>query len=98
VHPEDDRLYLLLDRYLAGEASAAEADAVRRWLADDPAHALLLEDLRLIKRVTSESVPESSVDAAWARAAQALGWRYLVRIGSLSDREVELRSPRLPST
>jgi len=72
VQLDDERLYVLLDRYLAGEASAAEADAVRRWLADDPAHAVLLEDLRVIKRVTSDRVPESSVDAAWARVAQAL--------------------------
>lgn len=69
---EDERLYLLLDRYLAGEASAVDAEAVRRWLADDPEHGLLLEDLRLIKRVVAERAPESSVDAAWANAVKAL--------------------------
>src|SRR3989442_8430370 len=72
VHFEDERLYLLLDRYLAGEASAVDAEAVRGWLADDPEHALLLEDLRLIKRVAAERAPESSADAAWARAVEAL--------------------------
>jgi len=67
VHPEkDERLYLLLERYLAGEASAAEAQLVRE-------HPELLEDLRLIKRVTNERIPESSVDAAWAKAVHALG-------------------------
>jgi len=69
---DDERLYLLLDRYLAGEASAAEAEAVRRWLAADPEHGLLLEDLRLIKRVAAQRAPESSVDAAWAKAVKAL--------------------------
>jgi transmembrane sensor len=72
VHPEDERLHLLLDRYLAGEASAADAHAVREWLADDPEHGLLLEDLRLIKRVAAERPPESDAAAAWAKAVKAL--------------------------
>ncbi len=69
---DDERLYLLLDRYLAGEASAAEAEAVRRWLVDDPEHRLLLEDLRLIKRVVADRAPESGADAAWAKAVKTL--------------------------
>ncbi len=72
MQPDDERLYLLLDRYLAGEVSARDAEAVRRWLADDPEHRLLLEDLRLIKRVAAERAPESSTDAAWAKAVKAL--------------------------
>jgi transmembrane sensor len=69
---DDERLYLLLDRYLAGEASAGDAQAVRDWLAADPEHAPLLEDLRRIRRVAAERVPESSGDAAWAKAVRAL--------------------------
>src|SRR2546430_4321212 len=72
MHIEDERLYLLLDRYLAGEASARDAETVRAWLADDPEHGHLLEDLRLIKRVAAERAPESSADAAWAKAVEAL--------------------------
>ena len=72
MHIEDERLYLLLDRYLAGEASARDAETVRAWLADDPEHRHLLEDLRLIKRVAAERAPESSADAAWAKAVEAL--------------------------
>jgi len=73
VHLDDDRLYLLLDRYLAGEASPQDAETVRQWLAADPQHAVLLEDLRLIRRVTAaERAPESSTDEAWARAAGRL--------------------------
>jgi hypothetical protein len=65
VHIEDERLYLLLDRYLAGEATAEEAEAVRQ-------HPLLLEDLRLIRRVAAERPPESGADAPWAKAVKAL--------------------------
>jgi len=74
VHLDDERLYLLLDRYLAGEASAAEAQAVRDWLAEDPApeHAALLEDLRLIRRVAADRVPDTSVEGAWAKASKSL--------------------------
>jgi ferric-dicitrate binding protein FerR (iron transport regulator) len=72
MHIEDDHLYVLLDRFLAGEASAAEAQTVRDWLAADPEHAVLLDDLRLIRRVATERVPESNVDAAWAKAVHAL--------------------------
>jgi ferric-dicitrate binding protein FerR (iron transport regulator) len=80
VHVEDERLYLLLDRYLAGEASAADVAAVRAWLAEDAEHALLLEDLRLIQRVTAESPPESNADAAWAKAVKALKPRVSRRL------------------
>jgi transmembrane sensor len=72
VHIQDERLYLLLDRYLVGEAPPAEAEAVRRWLAEDAEHARLLEDLRLIRRVTAEPAPHSSADSAWTRAAKTL--------------------------
>ncbi len=70
--PEDERLYLLLERYLAGEASAGDAQAVRDWLADHPDNPLLLDDLRLIRRVAAGRIPESSVDATWAKARRAL--------------------------
>src|SRR5256885_4879641 len=72
MHLDDDRLYVLLDRYLAGEASAAEAQSVREWLEADPEHAALLEDLRLIRRVTAEPVPQANVEGAWAKASKSL--------------------------
>jgi len=72
MHLDDERLYLLLDRYLAGEASAGDAQAVRDWLADHPDNPLLLDDLRLIRRVAAGRIPESSVDAAWAKAQRML--------------------------
>src|SRR5438552_18832769 len=72
MHLDEERLYLLLDRYLAGEASASDAQAVRDWLAEHPDHPLFLDGLRLIRRVATERTPESSVDAAWANAQRAL--------------------------
>src|SRR5438552_1310574 len=72
MHLDEERLYLLLDRYLAGEASASDAQAVRDWLAEHPDHPLFLDGLRLIRRVATERIPESSVDAAWANAQRAL--------------------------
>jgi ferric-dicitrate binding protein FerR (iron transport regulator) len=66
MQTDEERLLLLLDRYLAGDATAAGPE-------HDPEHAPLLEDLRLIRRVAAERPPESSVDAAWARAVEALG-------------------------
>ncbi|HEV8380230.1 MAG TPA: FecR domain-containing protein [Gemmatimonadales bacterium] len=72
MHLDDQPLYLLLDRYLAGEASANDAEAVRQWLAEDREHAVLLEDLRLVRRIAAERPPASGVDAAWAGAVNAL--------------------------
>src|SRR2546429_585367 len=72
MHSDEERLYLLLDRYLAGEASAGDAQAVRDWLAEHPDHPLFLDDLRLIRRVAAERTPESSVDAAWAKEQRPL--------------------------
>jgi len=74
VHLDDERLYVLLERYLAGDASAGEAQAVREWLAEGPPaeHAALLEDLRLIRRVGADRVPDTSVEGAWAKASKSL--------------------------
>src|SRR5438094_8377067 len=80
VDIEDERLYLLLDRYLAGEASARDAEIVRAWLAEDAAHAQLLADLRLIKHVANDTPPPTSVDAAWMQAVKTLGLRRKPRV------------------
>jgi ferric-dicitrate binding protein FerR (iron transport regulator) len=90
VHLEDDRLYVLLDRYLAGEASAADEEAVREWLADDAEHAVLLADLQLIRRVTTEQVPHSSADAAWAKAARRVSRRRRFSLTTLAAAAVVL--------
>ena len=73
MHIEDERLYPLLERYLAGEASARDAEIVREWLAEDAAHGQILADLRLIKHVAHDTPPPTSVDAAWMQAIKTLG-------------------------
>ena len=80
MYIEDERLYPLLERYLAGEASAREAEIVRAWLAEDAAHAQLLADLRLIKHVANDTPPPTSVDAAWMQAVKTLGLRRKPRV------------------
>src|SRR6266699_3851052 len=73
MYLEDERLYILLDRYLTGEASSADVQAVREWLAQDSDHGRLLDDLRLIRRAAAGRAPKSSTDGAWAKAVDALG-------------------------
>jgi transmembrane sensor len=51
-----------LDRFLAGEASPAEADVVRAWIAENPRRAALL---RLPSVV--EPAVEWNVDVAWSK-------------------------------
>src|SRR5258705_9960305 len=80
MHIEDERLYPLLERYLAGETSARDAEIVREWLAEDGAHAQILADLRLIKHVTHDTPPPTSVDAAWTQAVKTLGLRRKPRV------------------
>jgi len=72
MYLDDERLYLLLDRYLAGEASSTDAAAVQEWLAQDSDHGRLLDDLRLIRRAAAGRAPKSSTDGAWAKAVGAL--------------------------
>jgi len=80
MYIEDERLYPLLERYLAGEASTRDAEIVRAWLAEDAAHAQLLADLRLIKHVANDTPPPTSVDAAWMQAVKTLGLRRKPRV------------------
>src|SRR5258705_7090597 len=80
MHIEDERLYPLLESYLAGETSARDAEIVREWLAEDAAHAQILADLRLIKHVAHDTPPPTSVDAAWTQAVKTLGLRQKPRV------------------
>src|SRR5258705_11126175 len=80
MHIEAEGLFPLLERYLAGETSARDAEIVREWLAEDAAHAQILADLRLIKHVTHDTPPPTSVDAAWTQAVKTLGLRRKPRV------------------
>lgn len=60
-----------IGRYLAGESPDAEADAVRRWLAEQPADAELVTALdRSLDRLSLTSAAEVDVEGA-LRAVQA---------------------------
>lgn len=69
----DDRIWVLLDRYLTGESTSDEAHAVRAWLAADPAHRELLDTTRRIREIAGDPPPVRSVDAVWKRAVDELG-------------------------
>ena len=69
----EDRLWLLLDRYLAGECTTAEAEQVRAWLAADPAHKEVLESGRQVRDLASSRPPTRSAEEAWRQAAVQLG-------------------------
>ena len=71
--PTDDALWPLLDRYLAGECSAADAALVREWLTADPdGHELVLADVRRIRDVVKHRPEVRGVETAWRDARRAL--------------------------
>src|SRR5690242_2085327 len=69
----DAEFLALLDRYLAGESSAVEAEQVRQWLAADSGNQAILNDVDRIRGVARNRPPATRVDAAWARAVSELG-------------------------
>lgn len=78
----------LLDRYLTGECSAAEAEAVREWLAANPANSARLQELRDVREVmgsratwdvaglwqrTREEIARAEPDGVFARRDEPAG-------------------------
>lgn len=99
-HGFDDDLWLILDRYVAGEASAAEAECVRDWLACDTGRAEVLKELRRMREVLGQRPPARSVDAAWASAARQLGIEHsppTPLAPQIAARRVKRISRRAPS-
>ena len=72
-HVPDDQLWPLLDRYLSGDASAADSEQIRVWIADDPAHVEMLADFRRIREVAARRAPPRRVDDAWRAVARVAG-------------------------
>jgi len=70
---DDERLWILLDRYVAGEADPDEIEAARRWLAADPKHLATLNALQRIREVARQQPPTRSVDGAWKRLLLQVG-------------------------
>jgi ferric-dicitrate binding protein FerR (iron transport regulator) len=69
----DAAFMALLDRYVAGEATAAEAEQVREWLAQDPTHRAVLADVERVRDLARNRPPSTRTDAAWAKAVRELG-------------------------
>ena len=62
TEPLDSQIF---DRFLAGEASPAEAEQVRVWMEASPSHRALIESLRR----NASSSTSVDVDRAWKRVA-----------------------------
>lgn len=75
----DDIDPILLVRYFSGEGSEADVQAVRRWIAADPAHAAVVEGLREAWRIAGEAQPEWDVEEALA----AVRARGATRVGDV---------------
>src|SRR5690554_2226786 len=73
--PLDDLDLTLLARYFNGEGSEADVQAVRRWIAADPARAVVIDRLRNVWRIAGEAHPTWDTEGALAtvrrRAARA---------------------------
>ncbi len=65
-------LELLLDRYVAGECSAAEVLVVRRWVGEDPDRTVLVERLRAVQAVERAQISSADVPRAVAALEAAL--------------------------
>jgi transmembrane sensor len=66
---DDDAMWALLARYVAGECTLAESKAVRNWSVQDASHALLLAELTQAWD-RSRSAPVSvNVEQGWRRIA-----------------------------
>jgi ferric-dicitrate binding protein FerR (iron transport regulator) len=62
---DDERMCVLLDRYLAGDAQSSDVAIVREWVAADPRRAEIVEDLRRIREVAGVSRRHRSASEAW---------------------------------
>jgi transmembrane sensor len=87
----DDIDWAGLGRFLAGECTPEEAEAVHRWIASDPAHRQLLDELRAAWDAAGTPAMSWDTPAAWRRLAARLRTRE--RDPSL----VVVRSAGLPS-
>lgn len=62
---DDERLLILLDQYLAGDALGSRAATVQEWISSDPKRAEIVEELRRIREVAAAGRHHRSADEAW---------------------------------
>ena len=84
----------IIDRVLAGEASAEDDAALRQWLAEDPRHAELLRALRAAAEPNAGRASDNwNVDAAWSRLSSRVDGIRSPRPVALRPAQSEARSP-----
>jgi transmembrane sensor len=81
----------LIDRYLAGQASPVERDAVEAWMRASPANQVLVDAGR--RTADSETSPAWDVDSAWARVQRRLGDPTVHRLERAPSLPVRSTSP-----
>ncbi|HEV7705426.1 MAG TPA: FecR domain-containing protein, partial [Gemmatimonadaceae bacterium] len=57
--------WVLVDRYLSGECTADEQQALDAWIAADPSHAQLIASMRLVWTEAATPLPYVDEKAAW---------------------------------
>lgn len=65
MRADDSVDWALIDRYVSGECSAADAEAVRQWAAADPVHAAQLATAQQVRDVASGAPPQWRLDRMW---------------------------------
>lgn len=85
VQDPDNLDWVRLTRYLTGELSPAEAEAVERWFEADPRHRELLDELRAVWTATAGETAGWGTDAAVAELRRRA-------LGSMERRSYSVRS------
>ena len=65
MNPRDSADWILVDRFLAGECSPAEAESVRERASSDPAFAANLDSARFVRDAQRAAHGRSNVDRMW---------------------------------
>ena len=86
---DDERIWLALDRYVAGDASASEEALVRDWLAADASREQIVTDLRRIRSVVLAPGSYQPAPAAWERLLRRVRDANIAPAG---DRESRART------
>jgi ferric-dicitrate binding protein FerR (iron transport regulator) len=64
----------LLDRYLAGEATAADLEQLEQWLAEGPEHAALLASFQRTLAALEPDVAAEELEVVWDGVAERAGF------------------------